>query len=191
MTIMPNKELLKRKQQYVILGALAFLGIVLLMLGNDTPVQEREPSVDIQTISTHTVSESADTVTKMEQKLAYTLSQIQGAGEVTVQITVKSSGKKEYAVDTEQTNRTTTESGTETTKQTTEVQEQQTIVQQNQNGAQQALLVETYEPEILGVLVVATGAEDAIVEEQLLHAVATVLQISLHQIMVVPGKERA
>lgn len=187
---MTNKEQVKKKQQYVILGGLAFLGILLLMLGNEgETTKAKEQNANIPTESVYVQSEATGCVTELEQKLAYTLSKIQGAGEVTVQIKVKSSGKKEYATDTQYTSHTTTESNGTDTQQMTEIQEQRTIVQQNQNGAQEALLLETYEPEISGVLVVATGAVDALVEEQLLHAVATVLQLPLHQIMVVPGKE--
>ena len=62
------------------------------------------------------------------------------------------------------------------------------MVQQNRGGTQEALLVEETAPEIIGVLVVAEGADDAVVQERLLHAVAALLQISLHQIDIVPGE---
>ena len=52
-----------------------------------------------------------------------------------------------------------------------------------------ALLVEEKAPEILGVLVVAEGAGDAAVKEQLTDATATLLNVSPHQVRVVTRKE--
>ena len=186
-----SKPTIHRNQQYVILGALALVGVALLLIGNSgSNEQQHLSSTDTAnaTVAT-TVATNIDPVAKMEQKLAHTLSQVQGAGTVTVQITVKHTGRKEYAVDTQRTNRTTTEESGDTHQQTVETQEQITVVQQNQNGTQQALLVSESSPEIAGVLVVAEGACDAVVREQLLHAVTAVLQVPMYQVMVVPGEE--
>ena len=68
-------------------------------------------------------------------------------------------------------------------KQTTEVQENQTVVQQGG-----ALLVEESMPDIRGVLVVASGADSAVIQERLLQAAATVLQLSREKIIVLPGE---
>lgn len=187
-----SKEVLKRKQQYILLGALAFVGIIFLAIGsgsngNDTVTM---PQAISEQMPGSSVAQN-DTIAMMERKLAHTLSQIRGAGNVSVQITVKSSGRKEYAVDTQHTNRTTKEENADTSKYTTDVQEQRTVVQQNHSGTQEALLVEETTPEIIGVLIVADGACDAIVQEQLLHAVAALLQIPLYQIAVLPGEEAA
>ena len=183
-----SNALLKHKQQYV-LGAAALLGIALLFIGGGHDADNNTHNTPVD-IAQHTVSDTmhTDSIAAMEYKLADTLSQIQGAGHVTVQITAKSSGRKEYAVDTQRTSRTTTEESADTTQHTAELQEQQTVVQQNRNGAQEALLVEETAPQITGVLVVASGAGDALVQERLLHAVAALLQLSLHQIMVMPGE---
>jgi stage III sporulation protein AG len=43
-------------------------------------------------------------------------------------------------------------------------------------------------PEICGVLIVADGAGQAVVQEQMLQAAATLLQISTEQIIVLQGK---
>ena len=128
-------------------------------------------------------------IAALEYKLADTLSKIQGAGHVTVQITARNSGRKEYALDIQRTSRTTAEESADTTQHTTELQEQQTVVQQNRSGTQEALLVQETAPEIAGVLIVASGADNALVQERLLHAAAALLQLSLHQIVVMPGEE--
>ena len=124
----------------------------------------------------------------MEAQLAQVLSQVKGVGAVTVQITVYDLGRKEYARDLQRTERNSNDTSGDSRQQTTEVQESQTIVQQSGSQAGGALLVEETMPEICGVLIVAEGAEQARVQEQLLQAASTVLQISTEQIMVLPGE---
>ena len=189
MTAFWSKDTWKPKQQYVLLTAVALLGIILIMVGNKyTANNNKDMAVSDNVSIAGQETDLQEHFTAMEYKLAGTLSQIEGAGNVTVQITVKNSGRKEYAVDTQHTNRTSIEENADTTQRTTELQEQQTIVQQNRNGTQEALLVAETAPEILGVLVVASGADNAVVQERLLHAVAALLQLSLHQIVVLPGE---
>lgn len=190
MTISWSKDLFKQKKQYLLLGALALLGIILLCIGNSTNTepQVKTRSSAIDKISVSGQANSNDIAT-LEYKLADTLSKIQGAGHVIVQITAENSGRKEYAVDIQRTNRTTTEESADTTQHTIELQEQQTVVQQNRSGTQEALLVQETAPEITGVLIVASGADNALVQERLLHAAETLLQLSLHQIVVMPGEE--
>ncbi len=52
-----------------------------------------------------------------------------------------------------------------------------------------ALLVEEKAPQITGVLVVADGADDPVVKEELGEATAALLNLSPHQIRVLPRKE--
>lgn len=176
----------KQKRNMIWLGLLAVLGVVLLLAGgkeSGSSTQETEltkPKTD--TISVQAVS----SVRQMEQQLEQTLMQIEGAGIVTVQITVNDLGRKEYARDVQKTERNSTETKGEDQQQTTELQETQTVVQQNgQNGA---LLIAETMPDVRGVLIVATGASEARVQEQLLQGAATVLQLSTEQIIVLPGE---
>lgn len=183
-------EILKKKNQYLFLGVLALLGIFLLLIGDsETHSLAESTSYGQQMPSAESIRTESGSPAELDKKLAYTLSKMQGVGEVTVQITYKSEGRKEYAVDTQRTDRTNVEESEGTRLQTTETQAQTTIVQQNQSGMQQALLVESFAPEIVGVLVVAEGAEDALVREALYQAVGALLQVPMHQIMIVTGEE--
>lgn len=185
-----SDEILKKKNQYLFLGVLALLGIFLLLIGDsETQLTEESSSYGQQMPSAESIRTESGSPAELDKKLAYTLSKMQGVGEVIVQITYKSEGRKEYAVDTQRTDRTNVEESEGTRLQTTETQAQTTIVQQNQSGMQQALLVESFAPEIVGVLVVAEGAEDALVREALYQAVGALLQVPMHQIMIVTGEE--
>ena len=186
------KGMSKKQQQNMIrLGLLALLGVALLLAGGrGHTIAESNQQESVQQGSGPVVTQkSADVVTALEAQLAQTLSQIQGAGAVTVQITVNDLGRKEYARDLQKTERNTSEESGDSKQQTTEVQESQTVVQQS--GGQSgngALLLEETMPEIRGVLIVASGAEEATVQEQLLRAAATVLQVSTEKIIVLPGE---
>ena len=183
------KDLSKKQQQnFMRLGLLALLGICLLLAGGRG--QQAQYSDDMQQLDSATEAAAtqpyrSSTVTALEQQLAQTLSQIEGAGAATVQIMVKDSGRKEYACDVQKTERNTSETSGDSQQQTTEVQENRTVVQQSGTGA--LLLAETM-PEISGVLIVASGAGQASVQEQLLLAASTVLQLSCEKIAVLPGK---
>lgn len=180
----------KQKQNLLRLGLLAFLGIALLLAGSRSTVVQQQSVQYNSSLPNVGTEEWQETISlsAMEAQLAQTLSQIKGAGVVAVQITVHDLGRKEYARDLQRTERNSNDTNGDSQQQTTEVQETQTIVQQSGNQAGGALLVEETAPEICGVLIVAEGAEQARVQEQLLQAAATLLQISTEQIIVLPGE---
>lgn len=169
-----NRE---QKQMLFRLAIVAALGIFLLVAGGKMDYEENlateQSAVPAEEMK---LPDSAASV--LEQQLARTLMQVKGAGNVTVQITLYNSGRKEYARDVQRTERTAGE--------TTELQEHQTTVQQA--GKEGALLITEHMPEICGVLIVADGAGQAVVQEQMLQAAATLLQISTEQIIVLQGK---
>lgn len=113
------------------------------------------------------------------------LSQIDGAGTVQVSITLSSDGLKSYARNTKndvkETQESVSSSGTRTIK-----EENQSSDIAISGGA--ALLVEDGAPEVVGVLVVAGGAQDSKVKEQLTDATTTLLNISPYQVRVVARK---
>ncbi len=179
----------KQKQTMIRMGLLALLGVCLLLLGGRGDQSQSTQLSDERTVQPSAVSNvmsNHDVIAGLEQQLAHTLMQVQDAGKVTVQITAERLGRKEYACDVQTTERDTSEINGDTKQQTTERQEQRTIVQSSGQGG--ALLIEETTPEICGVLIVADGAAQASVQEQLLHAAATVLQISTEQIIVLPGE---
>ena len=175
----------KQRQNLIRLALLALLGVVLVVAGGGGDDKNRmEESRQIE-LTKPVEAQPENTVRQMEQHLEQTLMQIKDAGQVTVQITVNTMGRKEYACDTQITERQTTEKNGGTVQETRETQEQRSVVQQA--GQQGALLIEETMPEISGVLIVASGAEQAVVQEQLLQAASTVLQVSADRIAVLPG----
>lgn len=113
------------------------------------------------------------------------LSQIEGAGKVDVSVTLASSGLKTYAVNVREENRQSEEKDQQGVN---KISAEETVTHDLAVSSGDALLVEEKNPDILGVLVVADGARISEVKEKLSNATATLLNIPLHKVTVLPRK---
>ena len=113
------------------------------------------------------------------------LSTIKGAGTVRVLISYQSGPELIAATsqDSETVSNSTGENGgSESIKTKTDV------VTVKNNGEEEALVLKEIRPEIAGVLVTATGAEDITVKMNILQAVQTLLNIPANKVDVFTGK---
>lgn len=126
----------------------------------------------------------ADLEKKMEEKIAANLREIKGVGETKVLITYSSGIKKDYARDESTTKKTSKETDKDGgVRDTTEVTETKQVVIVG-NTAPLVLFEER--PEVAGVLIIAQGANDPKVKEQIFEAVKTLLNIQPAKISVAP-----
>ena len=125
---------------------------------------------------------SVQEATTIEQQLKYTLSQIQGAGQVEVMITYESSGEIVPAISVDKQTSTTTDSGDSGTSTTNTENTQSEVVTIGGSGGNSALVLKEKSPEIRGVIVVAEGADNISVKLNLLSAVETLLNVSPDQV---------
>lgn len=156
------------RYKYVLLVVLA--GVILLMLpdskedgssqGGTAPAEEEDFSVEA-----------------LEHKLATTLSEIDGAGEVCVMLTVQSGMTRVLAQNK------SVEGGGEQTRQETE-----TVVISSGSGTQETVLVQQVYPHFQGALVVAEGGGDPAVKLKLTQAVAAVTGLGADKISICKGK---
>jgi len=168
-----------QKGKYLVVAAIC-LGLLAIIW---------QPSKSVPKGTTASPSEQIDGVTQAKDKLAgeleNILSQVEGAGKVQVSITLSSDGLKDYARNTKNERRETEEldrsGGDRNIK-----EENQTSDIAVSGGA--ALLVEDKAPEVVGVLVVADGAQDGLIKEKLTDVTVTLLNISPHQVRVVARK---
>ncbi len=119
---------------------------------------------------------------KMSREVASILAKIKGAGKVDVSITLASSGRKTYATNMRHDNRESKETDGQGSKTSLE----QSNVQDIAVSSGSPLLIEEKTPEILGVLVVADGARWPELQEKLTHATATLLNIPVYRVQVMP-----
>lgn len=116
---------------------------------------------------------------QIENKLETLLSQIDGAGQVKVMITVDGSPELVYASDTD-TKTSSNSSGTTSTSSSSPI-----IV--SGNGNSNALILTENLPAVKGVIVVSSGASNISIKLDILNAVSTLLDISTDKISVLKG----
>lgn len=129
-------------------------------------------------------------ITYQEDRLSRTLSQIEGAGEVKVMITLKSSAEKVLDKDTESGQETVTEEDSQGgTRQSSKASKKESTVYGNDGesssrGNGSPYVSKELSPEIEGVVVVADGGGNAVVKENISSAVQALFDIEPHKIRI-------
>ena len=117
----------------------------------------------------------------LENKLEKVLSNINGAGSVSVMVSVESSSEIVYATTTEEKTNSLT-SGSTTT-----ITSQPIII--TSQGSSKPIVVKEYMPKINGVIVVAQGAGDVSVRLELQKAVLAILDVPTTNIEILVGNK--
>ena len=113
----------------------------------------------------------------LETRLAEALSQIQGAGEVEVVLTLKSGPVQVLAQDVDTT---VDERGTQSAL--------TSVVVYHGGGEEEAVVIQQLSPQYQGALVVCSGGEDPQVRLRLVEAVSALTGLGADQISVCKGK---
>ena len=151
-------------EQYKFVLLVIGAGIFLLLL----PTGGREkPAVE------NLASQEHFDLPAFEEKLGLILSNINGAGEVEVILTVTGTTRQVFAQDNRESVR---ESGNELTE--------STVVVSKGSGTQEALLVETVYPKFQGAVVVCGGGNDPAVKLKLIEAVSALTGLGADKISV-------
>lgn len=134
-----------------------------------------------------TVSNTApDYLRELENDLSSILSKIQGAGRVSVMITLSSGTEiipaKDESVSDKVTNEKDTSGGTRVINEKTT--DDKVVFTAAQGGNSKPLIIKEINPEIKGVIVVAEGAEDSKIKLKISQAVQTVLDIPAYRVTV-------
>ena len=164
----------------LLLALLVSLGLLALLWP-----ASRENASPNQTSSLGRLQADASARTALTAELQSVLSQVEGAGVVTVSLTTVSDGVKSYARNTRNENRDTRELDTSGGERNIK---EDNVVSDVAVSAGKALLIEDKAPEVVGVLVIAKGAADARVKERLTDVTATLLHLYPNQVRVVAGE---
>ena len=163
-----NKDCEKRKPNmfivWIIIAAIAFLAF-----GSFTPTEKDEPEV----------AEKSDSTTyerEQEQRLARILKKINGAGDVTVYIKLDDGGE---TVTAKNEKSAVEEEGEHRTEQS-----EINVVMSGKGSESEPYVIKEKEPQVAGVLVVATGAADEAVRIPIYEAVKALYGTSPHRIQV-------
>ncbi len=124
---------------------------------------------------------------KLEERLRSALSRVAGAGRVEVVVSLAAGPEQVYARDTVKEEKVTAQEGGEGRK-TSEASTRENLVfvKEVSGGREEPVVVKSLRPEVAGVLVLAEGARDPEVREELTLAVATVLAVPQHRVRVLP-----
>lgn len=165
-----GKELFGR-YKFVLLVVLA--GIILLAWpagGEGPPAAEAAGSVP----------EAEDfSVAALEEKLSQTLSKVQGAGEVTVMLTVQGGSRRVLAEN---------EKNTRTADGRSETQSATVVVSGGSGLGEEPVLVQQLYPRFQGALVVCSGGDDAQVRLKIMEAVSALTGLGTDKISICKGK---
>lgn len=156
-------------KQYKIVLILIAAGALLLML------TQEKGQVDTSASAGMTGTEEIFSVNELEDRLSRILSQVEGAGEVSVMLTVRSGMERILATDQE------------LSEQEYEREAQRkTVVISGDNGEEVVLIGQNY-PIFQGALVVCRGGGDPAVQLQLTKAVSALTGLSSNKITVCKG----
>lgn len=156
----------------VVLGA---LGMLMILLSEVLPEKKKEvPETDAEQVVCDEDTELFKRQT--EQELKEMLEQIQGVGSCEVMVTVEGTTEYVYA---ENISRNTDENADRKSDRLDE-----TVVVIESNGDKQALVRRVIKPQIGGVMIVCEGGGNTRVNERVLKAVSTALNISSSRVCV-------
>ena len=181
-------KLFKNKYMGNILAVLLVIGFILIaitilapgLLSGKNEVLTEENNTKVNT----TVSTYED---KQKIELTNILRKIDGVGEVDVMINFESGEEKVAAYDS--TNQTTKTEETDTNggKRVSDQQNDTTkVVMSSESGGNSPVILKTYKPKVIGVVITAEGAESSKVRYDIEKAVSSLYGISVDKVNVYP-----
>ncbi len=154
-----------------------------LNLSNDTTFQENKREENLSTSTTYQ--------DKVKNELKNILSKVKGVGEVDVIIHFEGGEELIPALDSEKSNTVTEERDSNGGNRVNNNNKDGTkVVMSSQGNSTEPLILKTYNPKIIGILIVAEGADDTRLSYELTKIVSSLYDISESKVSVIPMKEQ-
>lgn len=168
----------KNKKYVIAIGLILLLILLLTFL----PLNNGQKQPPKALVKQATSKEKDNYETTLEKKLASMLVKMEGVGSVSVMVTTISNEEKVLAEDTtSHTQRTEEKDQSGGTRVTDNTQLTKDVVLQNGNTP---YVIKEYVPEIKGVFILAEGAGDSLVKNQIIDSVSKLLDVPVHKISV-------
>lgn len=168
--LVQGKKVWKSLGRYKFVLLVILVGIVLLLLPDSEKTQKSREPLTVNT-------EEDFSVEALEEKLERTLSEIDGAGEVRVMLTVESGMKRVLA-----------QNASLDQEESSVQRETETVVVSTGSGTEDVVLVQQIYPRFQGALVVSAGGGDPAVRLKLTEAVAALTGLGADKISICKGK---
>ncbi|MFT4146603.1 MAG: hypothetical protein QM644_19340 [Mobilitalea sp.] len=147
---------------------------------------EDKSSKNVQNDTNTTSYDSNTYITEMETKLENILKKVSGIGDVEVMITLKASGEqvplKDNPSTQESLNEVDGEGGSRINNSLT--REEDTVLVTNEDGNSVPYIIQEYEPEIQGVVVIAEGGDDGRIIMNIMEAAEVLFDVPAHKVKV-------
>lgn len=192
------EELIKQKNISSLVLVLLVVVMIYLVVSYFSSVNNISNSVEAnaEVNNTQFSPNSSDTVKmseyeeKQEASLREILKQINGVGEVSVKINFESSEVKVPAIDKSSQKSVTEETDGEGGKR---VNNQETdgdkVVMTSNQGGNEPLILKTDKPKVIGVMVVAEGADNSKINYEITKAVSSLYDVSMDKVNVLAMKK--
>ena len=159
---MDLKSFVSDKKNYPLMIVLVCALAVFVLFGNSEKTEEKKEPETNQAAN-------------IEKRLERVLEKVEGAGNVSVFVALEDYGSTDFAKDSRQVIRQE------------ESESEHTTVMQGSGSASAPVVARISSPKVKGVIVVAQGAENEIVKENLASAVEASLAIMPHRIKILEG----
>ena len=179
---------LPAKERKLVLTALLLVGVGLGFMwwsgGTESPPPASGPERPVKGPVLLETAGEAWTESRLDREVAAVLAQIKGAGRVVVDLHLATTEESVWLYREERQERATpAERGGETRELTIR---REPVFQRKSGGEEAPVLSGKKAPVITGVLVVAEGAADPVIQRQLAEAAAVLLGVALHRVIVLP-----
>lgn len=169
----------KYKKVIIIAG---IIGIALIFFSGFIKSEKKDQEVNQKAESTSI----DDYVKQLEANLTNMVSCIKGAGDCKVMVTIESGAQTIYATEGKKNTEDTEDSsnGELKRRQKSDDSETKYITVKGPNGEEEALAITEVQPTVKGVVVVCSGGDDPEVQQRIINAVTTALNITTKRVCV-------
>ncbi|MCX7772431.1 MAG: hypothetical protein N2376_04885 [Clostridia bacterium] len=182
----------KKLSNFENLVVIVVIGVIIVMAVSflSQPGSTKDVMKDASSISSGNGGDEAfggqnltgqEVVADLEKRLSELLSQVEGAGQVSVMIYADSSSEQVPAYNDQQN----TKNEDRNDGKSSEINETRELAL---SGNDSPVILKVMIPQIKGVVVVAEGADDMLIKEQLNNAVCTLLGIPEHRVQILKHK---
>lgn len=176
------KEGNNKKQIENIVIFIALLIIVIIVINS---LFNEEKTIETNVEPQNTNSNNIVSNDELEMKLQNILSNINGVGSVDVMISYSNTVTQVPMYSTKENTTTVEEQDVNGGKRKTEeISNEQSIIFEEKSNTKTPAVKQTIMPEVIGVIVVAEGADNSVIKENIKNAVEAVLNIPSHRIQV-------
>ena len=182
-----GEKLPKKNQLLLILLS----GILLLVIVFPVPGQRESSSAaqqagDAETSLSSEIRDNGDYERYLEEKTSRILEDVEGVGEVTVMITLKSDGQKIIEKDQSSSSQSADEKDSSGGTRSVEDQssDKTSIYEQTADGSSTPYVSKELAPEVEGVVVIADGGDNAVVAQNITEAVQALFGVEAHKIKI-------